>query len=129
MQVPSDRSVVRSFAVVLLAYAALVLSVWVLRDVYAYVFSFLVMVAASVVCGVAVHMDTKAIEKLGRARGVKAFKWYEPRGLWGFLVLIVIAFSIMSEVEEVLGVFAALIVWVLLYMYARRRALHRLGQP
>jgi uncharacterized membrane protein (DUF485 family) len=127
VQVPSDRAVVRSFAVMLLAYAALVLSVWVLRNVYAYLFSFLTMVAASLVCGVVVHMDTKAIEKLGKARGVKAFKWYEPRGLWAFLVAIASALSAMSEAEEVLGVFAALIAWTLLYVYARRRALRRLG--
>jgi uncharacterized membrane protein len=112
----------------LLAYAALVLSVWVLRDVYAYLFSFLAMVVASLVCGVVVHMDVKAIENLGKAKGVKAFKWYEPRGLWAFLVAIVVALNAMSEVEEVPGVFAALIAWTLLYMYVRRRALRRLGQ-
>ncbi|MCC6015100.1 MAG: hypothetical protein LM564_05295 [Desulfurococcaceae archaeon] len=127
MSVPSDSPVVKSFAVVLLAYAALLLSVYVLRDVYAYVFSFIAMVVASVVYGIVVRRDAKAIENLGRARGVKAFKWYEPRGLWGFLVLVVLAMNTMTNVEGVLGTFAALIAWALLYMYARRRALRRLG--
>jgi hypothetical protein len=127
MSVPSDRPVVKSFAVVLLAYAALLLSIYVLRDVYAYVFSFLALVVASVVYGIVVRRDAKAIENLGKAKGVKAFKWYEPRGLLGFLVLIVLAINAATNVEGVPGVFAALIAWALLYMYARRRALRRLG--
>jgi hypothetical protein len=100
--------VVKFFAVVLLAYAALVLSVYVLRDAFASLASYLVLLVASALCGIAVYRDAKAIEGLGRTRGVRVFGWFKPSN-W----------ALASFLLPVAAVPA--------YLYARRRALRRLG--
>jgi hypothetical protein len=107
--VPDDRPVVVSFAVVLPVYVALVLSVYVLRDALAFLASYLVLLMASAFCGVAVYRDARAIERLGRARGVRVFGWFKPLN-WA------------------LASFLLPIAAVPVYLYARRRSLRRLGQ-
>jgi hypothetical protein len=101
--------VVKSFAIVLLVYATLVLSVYVLRDVLAFLASYLALLVASALCGIAVYRDARAIEGLGRARGVRVFGWFKPPN-W----------ALASFLLPVAAVPA--------YLYVRRRALHRLGQ-
>jgi hypothetical protein len=98
-----------SFAVVLLVYAALVLSVYVLRDVLASLASYMVLLVASAFCGVAVYRDARAIEGLGRARGVRVFGWFKP-----------LNWALASFLMPVAAVPA--------YLYARGRALRRLVQ-
>jgi hypothetical protein len=109
VSVPSDRTVVESFAIALLAYAAVVLSVWVLRDVNAFLVSYVALLVASAVCGAVVYRDARAIEGLGRARGVRVFGWFRPFN-WA------------------LASFLLPIATVPAYLYARGRALRRLGQ-
>jgi len=110
MPVPDDRPVVMSFALVLLVFSALVLSVYVLGDVFAFLASYAALLVASAICGVAVYRDARAIEGLGRARGVRVFGWFKPSN-WA------------------LASFLQPIAMVPAYLYVRRRALRKLYQP
>jgi glucan phosphoethanolaminetransferase (alkaline phosphatase superfamily) len=107
--VPDDRPVVTSFAVVLLVYAALVLSVYILRDAFAFLASYLALLVASALCGVAVYRDARAIEGLGRARGVRVFGWFKPSN-WALASFLMPAAAVPTYL-----------------LYARRRALRKLG--
>jgi hypothetical protein len=101
--------VVKSFALVLLVYAALVLSVWVLRDAFASLASYMVLLVASAFCGIAVYRDARAVEGLGKTRAVRVFGWFKPFN-WA------------------LASFLLPIAAVPVYLYARGRALRRLVQ-
>jgi hypothetical protein len=108
MPILSARSVVVSFVVVLLAYAALLLGMLVLKDVGMFIAGYLVLPAASAACGIAVHRDARIIEGLGKGMGIKVFGRFKP-------------------INWCIASFLLPIVAVPIYIYVRRRALRRLG--
>ena len=108
MSVLSVRPVVVSFVVALLAYAALLLSMLVLKDVGMFIAGYLTLPAASAACGIAVHRDARVIEWLGKGAGIKVFGRFKP-----------LNWCIASFLLPVVAVPA--------YLHVRRRALRRLG--
>jgi len=107
-EVPSGRVIIYSYIVALVVYALLISSIVVIKDVNMFLISYVLALFIPVVCGVAVFLDARKIDNLGKARGIKMFRYIKPGG-WGVITFI------------------ATIIAVPIYLHIRKKAISKLS--
>jgi hypothetical protein len=106
-KVPSSKLVIGSYIVTLLSYLMIWFSIMILKDVYIFLTTYILIMISYIICGVVVYRDAKKIEELGKSKGVKAFKTMKPI-TWGF------------------SAFLIPLVMVLIYLYVRKKTINKI---
>jgi len=107
-EVPSGKAIIYSYIAALVVYALLISSIVVIKDVNMFLITYMLALLIPVVCGIVVYLDARKIDNLGKARGIKVFRYIKPGG-WGAIT------------------FVATIIAVPIYLHIRKKAISKLS--